>query len=81
MLRGHRDLKVYQLAYKLAMEIFHESKSFPREERYSLTDQIRRSSQSVTVNMQKHFENVNIPICLSVNYLTRMPKQLRHKFD
>jgi hypothetical protein len=37
MLRGHRDLKVYQLAYKLAMEIFNESKSFPKEERYSLT--------------------------------------------
>ena len=47
MLRGHRDLKVYQLAYKLAMEIFHLSKSFPREEIYSLTDQVRRSSRSV----------------------------------
>jgi hypothetical protein len=45
MLRGHRDLKVYQLAYKLAMEIFHLSKAFPREEIYSLTDQIRRSSR------------------------------------
>jgi hypothetical protein len=32
-LKGHRDLKVYQLAYKLAMEIFNESKSFPRDER------------------------------------------------
>lgn len=42
-MRGHRDLKVYQLAYKLAMEIFDETKSFPTEERYSLTDQIRRS--------------------------------------
>jgi 23S rRNA-intervening sequence protein len=41
-MRGHRDLKVFQLAYKLAMEIFNESKSFPKEERYSLTDQIRR---------------------------------------
>jgi four helix bundle protein len=43
MLRGHRDLKVYQLAYKIAMEVFHLSKTFPREEIYSLTDQIRRS--------------------------------------
>jgi len=42
-LKGHRDLKVYQLAYKLAMEIFNASKSFPKEEKYSLTDQIRRS--------------------------------------
>jgi hypothetical protein len=34
--RGFRDLKVYQLAYKLAMEIFHLSKAFPPEERFSL---------------------------------------------
>lgn len=44
MLGGHRDLKVFQLAYSLAMEIFHLSKRFPREELYSLTNQIRRSS-------------------------------------
>ena len=36
-MRGDRDLKVYQLAYKLAMEIFNKSKSFPKEERYSLS--------------------------------------------
>ena len=35
-LKGYRDLKVYQLAYKLAMEIFNESKSFPKDERFSL---------------------------------------------
>lgn len=46
-MQGHRDLKVYQLAYQLAMKIFDLSKAFPREERYSLTDQIRRSSRSV----------------------------------
>lgn len=43
---GHRDLKVYQLAYSLAMQIFEKSKTFPNEERYSLTSQIRRSSRS-----------------------------------
>ena len=43
-----RDLIVFQKAYKLAMEIFEISKSFPKEEKYSLTDQIRRSSRSVT---------------------------------
>src|SRR5207249_4473894 len=48
---GFRDLKVYQLAYELAMEIFRESKSFPPEEKYSLTDQIRRSSRSVAANI------------------------------
>jgi len=55
MMRGYRDLKVYQLAYKLAMEIFNESKSFPKEERYSLTGQIRRSSRSVAANIAEGF--------------------------
>jgi len=49
--QGFRDLKVYQLAFKLAMEIFQESKNFPTEERYSLTDQIRRASRSVASNI------------------------------
>ena len=49
--RGYRDLKVYKLAYKLAMDIFEETKSFPSEERYSLTDQIRKSSRSVPANI------------------------------
>ena len=40
MYRGFRDLKVYKLAYALAMEIFEITKSFPKEEKYSLTDQI-----------------------------------------
>ena len=43
-----KDLIVYQKAYKLAMEIFEISKDFPKEEKYSLTDQMRRSSRSVT---------------------------------
>lgn len=42
-----RDLVVYQKARALALEIFEVSKSFPREESYSLTDQIRRSSRSI----------------------------------
>lgn len=49
--RGFRDLKVYQLAYALAMEIFIETKKFPVEERYSLTDQIRRASRSIPTNL------------------------------
>ena len=48
-----RDLIVYQKAYKLAMEIFEISKTFPKEEKYSLTDQIRRSSRSVTSNISE----------------------------
>ncbi len=51
MVKGYRELIVYQKAYKLAMEIFEITRSFPREEKYSLTDQIRRSSRSVTSNL------------------------------
>jgi four helix bundle protein len=61
MLRGHRDLKVYQSAYKLAMKIFEESKRFPREERYSLTDQIRRSSRSVAANIAESYRRRRYP--------------------
>ena len=46
-----KDLKAYQKAFSLAMEIFHTSKNFPKEERYSLTSQIRRSSRSVCSNI------------------------------
>ncbi|HVO83011.1 MAG TPA: four helix bundle protein [Syntrophobacteria bacterium] len=49
--RGYRDLKVYRMAYDLAMDIFRETKRFPIEEKYSLTDQIRRSSRSVATNI------------------------------
>jgi four helix bundle protein len=44
-----RDLTVYKKAFELAMEIFELTKGFPKEEKYSLTDQIRRSSRSVCV--------------------------------
>jgi len=45
--RTFRDLEVYRLARQLALEIFEVSKSFPKEEMYSMTDQIRRASRSV----------------------------------
>jgi len=69
MLRGHTDLKVFQLAYCLAMEIFHLSKRFPREEVYSLTDQIRRSSRSIAANLAEGFRKRRYPNML-VNKLT-----------
>ncbi len=47
----HSDLRVYQLAFQSAMSIFHLSKSFTAEEKFSLTDQIRRSSRSVAANI------------------------------
>ncbi|HEX5691643.1 MAG TPA: four helix bundle protein, partial [Roseiflexaceae bacterium] len=48
---NHADLDVYQLALDVAMRIFDLSKSFPKEETYALTDQIRRSSRSVCANL------------------------------
>ncbi len=47
------ELVVYKKAYALAMQIFELSKTFPKEERYSLTDQIRRSSRSVCLNLRE----------------------------
>ncbi|MBU4492209.1 MAG: four helix bundle protein [Euryarchaeota archaeon] len=49
--RGYRDLKVYKLAYQLALDIQGITKTFPQEEKYSLTDQMRRSSRSVPANL------------------------------
>lgn len=50
-LKHFRDLEVYELAFKCAMQIFDISKTFPSEEKYSLTDQIRRASRSVCSNL------------------------------
>jgi len=50
-----RELIAYQKAFELSMEIFLLSKSFPSEEKYSLTDQIRRSSRSVCANIAEAY--------------------------
>src|SRR6266404_5486833 len=50
-IKSHRELKVYKKAFEAAMTIFEWSKRFPKEETYSLTDQIRRSSRSVCTNL------------------------------
>jgi four helix bundle protein len=52
---NYRDLIAYKKAYELAMKIFVISKRFPPEEKYSLTDQIRKSSRSVCVNMAEAY--------------------------
>jgi len=48
-----KDLDVYKKTYALSMDIFHLSKSWPAEEKYSLSDQIRRSSRSVCSNLRE----------------------------
>ncbi len=60
-IKTHRELKVYQLSFEAGMEIFRISKSFPKEETYSLTDQIRRSSRSVSANIAEGFRSRRYP--------------------
>jgi four helix bundle protein len=60
-IRHFRELEVYQLAMETAMNIFQASKSFPNEERYSLTDQIRRSSRSVCANIAEAWRKRRYP--------------------
>jgi four helix bundle protein len=50
-----KSLIVYQKAYQLAMKIFEITQTFPKEERYSLTDQMRRSSRSVCTNLAESY--------------------------
>ena len=50
-----QDLLAYKKGFEVAMEIFEVSKSFPKEETYSLTDQIRRSSRSVCANIAESY--------------------------
>ncbi len=61
MSNGFKNLKVYQLAYQLAMKIFEISKNFPVEEKYSLTDQIRKSSISVCTNIAEAYRKRRYP--------------------
>ncbi len=58
---SYKDLLVFQKAHSLAMAIFDVSKSFPTEEKYSLTDQIRRSSRSVCANFGEAYRRTKYP--------------------
>lgn len=60
-IRSHKDLDVYNIAFESAMEIFELTKTFPKEEKYSLTDQIRRSSRSVCSNLAEAFRKRKYP--------------------
>jgi four helix bundle protein len=56
-----KDTKVYRLAFEQAMEIFEISKKFPKEETYSLTDQVRRSSRSVCICLLEAWRKKRYP--------------------
>lgn len=59
--RSFKNLIVYQRAYKLALQVFQLTKTFPAEEKYSLTDQIRRSSRSVCSNIAEGYRKRRYP--------------------
>ena len=56
-----KDLEVYNLSFEMAIEIFDETRKFPKEEVYSLTDQIRRSSRSIPANIREGFAKRKYP--------------------
>jgi len=58
---SYKDLEAFKKAYALAMEIFEISKSFPTEEKYSLTDQVRRCSRSVCANFGEAYRRRKYP--------------------
>jgi four helix bundle protein len=60
-IKDFRELRVYEKAFESAMEIFALSKKWPAEERYSLTDQIRRSSRSVCANIAEAWRKRRYP--------------------
>lgn len=59
--KGVRDLGVYKVAFDVQQQIFHLTKSFPREEKYSLTDQIRRASRAVGANISEAWAKRRYP--------------------
>ena len=54
-IKSIHDIDVYRMAFELAMAVFELTKKFPKEEKYSITDQIRRSSRSVPINIREGF--------------------------
>lgn len=63
-----KELIAYKKAFKLAMEIFKISQTFPKEEKYSLTDQIRRSSRSTCANLAEAYRKRIYP----KNFITKL---------
>ena len=59
--KNFKETKLYKLAFEQAMEIFRVTKTFPKEEQFSLTDQIRRSSRSVCANLAEAYRKKRYP--------------------
>ncbi len=76
----HKDLRVFQNSFKVSMDIYILTKSFLKEEIYSLTDQIRRSSRSVCSNLAEAYRKEGITKLLFQNFLIVKVKLLKVKF-
>lgn len=57
--KTYRDLNVYQQSFKLAMDVYHITKEFPKDERYSLTNQMRRTARSIPANLAEGWAKRN----------------------
>lgn len=75
-----KGLLAYQKGFDLAMEIFFLSKTFPKEEKYSLTDQIRRSSRSVCACIGESYRKRHYPAHFIQNFLIQIWKIAKPKY-
>jgi len=76
----YKDLIVYQKAYHLAMDIFEESKKFPPEEKFSLTNQIRNHHGRFSLILEKPIEKEDMKPILFQNFQIPKQKTLKRKF-
>ncbi|MEQ8582468.1 MAG: four helix bundle protein [Marinoscillum sp.] len=72
MIKSYKDLEVYSRSFKLAMDIFWMSKDFPKEEIYSLTSQIVRSSRSVSSNIVEGWAKRNYEAIFKQHLITSL---------
>lgn len=69
MIKSYKDLDVYNISYEMAMSIFRDSRKFPKEELYSLTSQVVRSSRSISANIVEGWSKRNYENKLKVHLI------------
>ena len=78
--KNFKETKVFKLAFEQAMDIFETSRSFPKEETYSLTDQVRRSSRSVCTNLAEAYRKNVILLILFLRLQIAMEKIQKQEY-
>ena len=79
-INNYKELRVYQQAMEIAMEIFHLTKQFPKEEKYSLVDQIRRSSRSVCTNIAEALRKRRYKAAFIAKLSDAETEAVKHRF-